>query len=455
MLKLNKILWTDGMFIHPQHFQQQDSYYENLLINYTDLHSAYNFGINMLEIDESYLKLNKILIRKAAGLFPNGILFSIDQNAPVTIDIPNNYSNKSVYLGLSLHNNYMLDNLISDQKSRKNPYIRYYGVEEELKDSCQTSRQVKSILTGKLNINLFLEDDDLEQLILLPIAKILDAHEGVNIDKAYIPPCLTVAGSSILMSYISKVKSLLNNYIYSASSALNVEDSSKQLGKVENLLLLQTISRFKYLFDLLSKEPKLKPYTLFKHIISLIGSLIVFSKNSSLFINTDYDHLDLANSFNSLMNVANILFHELTSLRAVQVAFNLDVLEGYSIYTANLNNVNFLETAEIIIGIECGNIPPKQDNEVFLRSIKISAIQDIKRIITRQVLGVNYKQITTLPVYVTYDDKTIYFKISKDTIFWQQLTKDKDIGLYLGDIQIKVNNVTLWAIPSLTSEMGK
>lgn len=447
MLKLNKVIWEDGMFIYPHNFQQQELYYESLLSNYHSLQPYYNFGITELEIDQACLKLNKILIKKCTGIFPNGIMFNIapSDTIPIVIDVPSHYVNKFVYLGLPLQNQYSLE----DQSGKKNRYIRYYGAEEEVVDMNANSGEKKMIILGKLNVNLFLEEEYLEPIILLPIAKILDANNGINIDKAYIPPCLQVTASDCLISFINSIRGLLNSYLNSNASFIGEETFTNQLNKTESLLILQTVSYFKYSFEIMAKDKKLTPYLLFQNVISLIASLTIFVKDAaSIPINTNYDHLDLANLFESYLSLINAIFFELNETRAVQVNLKL---EENGTYISKLANINSLDNTDLIVGIELEEKQSEADCNNIVRSMKISSVNDIKRIISLQVSGVICQRLTTLPPYVTYNDKTLYFKLTKDNSFWAQIINNRDIALHLGSKIAKVHNVRLWLIPYVKS----
>jgi type VI secretion system protein ImpJ len=60
----NKVAWLEGMFIRPQHFQQQDRYIEGALHQQQEQLHSYGWGITELEIDESALRLGNFVIRR-------------------------------------------------------------------------------------------------------------------------------------------------------------------------------------------------------------------------------------------------------------------------------------------------------------------------------------------------------------------------------------------------------
>jgi type VI secretion system protein ImpJ len=153
MTKANKVLWKDGMFMYPHHLQQQDHYYENLINHHQLLQPYPNWGILTLEIDETYFNLNKILLRRCSGILPNGMFFDIPNrdNFPTPIEIPKDYNNKLVYLGIPINHKQTLNHVRTEK-----PGFRYYG-EEELVNSSFEDEENQNIIINKLNLNFFLE----------------------------------------------------------------------------------------------------------------------------------------------------------------------------------------------------------------------------------------------------------------------------------------------------------
>ena len=53
----SKVIWSEGMFLNPQHFQQQERYFERYVDGRCRAMGAYNWGFQELELDEQLLKL--------------------------------------------------------------------------------------------------------------------------------------------------------------------------------------------------------------------------------------------------------------------------------------------------------------------------------------------------------------------------------------------------------------
>ena len=91
----NKVVWGEGLFLQPQHLQQQERYVERLIRTSTGGLVPFSYGLTRLEIDTDMLALGKFAIRSAAGIFPDGTPFSIpdDVDHPAPIDLPETLKN--------------------------------------------------------------------------------------------------------------------------------------------------------------------------------------------------------------------------------------------------------------------------------------------------------------------------------------------------------------------------
>ena len=56
----HKVIWQEGMLLRPQHFQQNDRYFEHQLKVRTQKLDSYAWGFFELEIDRQFLNMGKL-----------------------------------------------------------------------------------------------------------------------------------------------------------------------------------------------------------------------------------------------------------------------------------------------------------------------------------------------------------------------------------------------------------
>ena len=65
-----KVVWSEGLFLQPQHFQQQERYLESYIHN-TLPQQRFTWGFTELTLDTAELESGKLALRSAAGVFPD------------------------------------------------------------------------------------------------------------------------------------------------------------------------------------------------------------------------------------------------------------------------------------------------------------------------------------------------------------------------------------------------
>ena len=104
MAKRNRVIWGEGTFVRPQHFQQQQRHLDYLLSNQILSSAVYNYGLQSLEIDQELLNLGRISVLSAKGYLSDGTYFDVpSQDAyPNVLEIKanDNVQGQHVYLAL-------------------------------------------------------------------------------------------------------------------------------------------------------------------------------------------------------------------------------------------------------------------------------------------------------------------------------------------------------------------
>src|SRR4051794_38214680 len=79
MKEQHRVVWSEGMFLTPQHFQTQDQYFERLIdYRFTASHFA-NWGFTELSLDTEALSNGVFRIDAAKGIMPDGEPFEMPE----------------------------------------------------------------------------------------------------------------------------------------------------------------------------------------------------------------------------------------------------------------------------------------------------------------------------------------------------------------------------------------
>src|SRR4029450_8975783 len=77
MIHPRKPVWTEGLFMTPQHLQQGDSYHEALVQARTNALLTFPWGVVGVQFDERALSAGQLKLVKCHGFFPDGTPFFV------------------------------------------------------------------------------------------------------------------------------------------------------------------------------------------------------------------------------------------------------------------------------------------------------------------------------------------------------------------------------------------
>ena len=173
----NKVVWSEGMFLRPQHFQQQERSLLHHIDQKTTATQSYSWGVLELEIDQDLLAIGKFGLKKATGIFPDGSPFNLPDDSPLppVIDIASDCRDQIAYLSLPVSRH--AERQINDIGDEQNKTVRYDSHSAEVKDihSSHESESVE-VETGVLNCSIRLSSQELEAYTLVPIARLSLIH---------------------------------------------------------------------------------------------------------------------------------------------------------------------------------------------------------------------------------------------------------------------------------------
>ncbi|NMW25688.1 type VI secretion system baseplate subunit TssK, partial [Rhodanobacter denitrificans] len=81
----NKVVWSEGLFLRPQHLQQQERYLERFVELRAGNLRPYTWGFSELELETDLLAIGKLGIKRARGVFPDGTPFAMPGDDPLPL----------------------------------------------------------------------------------------------------------------------------------------------------------------------------------------------------------------------------------------------------------------------------------------------------------------------------------------------------------------------------------
>ncbi|RLJ22050.1 type VI secretion system baseplate subunit TssK [bacterium endosymbiont of Escarpia laminata] len=208
----NKIIWSEGMFLRPHHFQQHDRYLENLLESRCAPLRAYGWGIRELSIDQDLLTQGKLSVSHCKGVLPDGTPFDIpgEDTPPPILEIPENTHDTLIHLALPARRQGAVE---ADRNDIPEVLARYLPREQEVDDSNDGADTKALVQTGSLRLRLMLDGEDRSQFICMPLARIVELRADMNLllDEAFLPPALDCRAHRRLHGFLDELQGLLHH----------------------------------------------------------------------------------------------------------------------------------------------------------------------------------------------------------------------------------------------------
>ena len=438
----NKVIWSEGMFLRPQHFQQQDRYLEQLVEARTRSLGPYTWGVLELAIDSEPLAMGKLSLSRASAIFPDGtpMLAPEQQLLPDVLNVPVNTRDQEVFLCIPLKRPGSQDS-IRDQEDF--PQARFQTFNFDARNSASASAEVTRIQVGKLRTCLKLGSDDLSGYAAIGIARIRERQpeKPVELDREYISPLLNAESSSVIGAYIEEIRGLLDH----RGSALGHRlcDSGRSgSAEIADYLLLQVINRFEPLLKQLTAQPRLHPHTLYLELLQLAGELATFTAaNKRPPEIPQYAHDNLQHSYAGLFSA----LRQSLSTVLEQTAIPLDLVQRkFGIYVAPITDPSMFKTASFVMAVKA-DMPADLLRSRFPGQAKVAPVEAIRELISAQLPGLSLRPLPVAPRQIPYHAGFTYFELERSGELWQAMQRSGGFAVHLG-AEFPGLAMELWAI---------
>lgn len=446
----NKVVWHEGLFLEPQHFQQQERYFENLVHTKQTLENKHYWGFTELEIDTDLLPIGKINIKAAKGVFPDGTLFHLEQasNLPTAIDIPEGISNATIYLAIPNklafaeigENRSSSDN---NTETDKDSHYRFHSKTISIASNIDQINHESDIDVGVIACQLLIDPPNLNDYAYLPIAKILESRTNfqISLDKTFMPTWLDAHATPALSHYITEVHKLLHHRAEMLAARLTDSDQA-QTAEFIDYMILQLVNKYEPLFHYLCHARPLHPEKLFQILIQLMGEMATFTNNKRRPIEPPvYRHQFI---FETFKPVIKEIRHALTMvLEQNAIAIKLHD-KGRGLWVGEINDKQLITEASFVLAVYA-DMPMENIRSLVPNQLKISPVEIIESLVSRALPGVSVESLAVAPRQIPYQSSFCYFTIHKNHELWQRLTQSAGIAMHLGT-SIPGVKFELWAI---------
>src|SRR6185436_18998128 len=214
MIHPRKPVWTEGLFMTPQHLQQSDLYHEALVHARVHAVSAYDWGISGVQFDERALAAGQLKLVKCHGVFPDGTTFFVGDRGEDVVEarplegaFPAALESLDIFLAIP--NPRDNNSNIGLDPAKAGPAVRFLAQSTSVPD-VNTGRNETAITWARGNLRLLFGTEPRDAFQTVRIAQLVRDRTGaIVIKKNYIPSVLHIGASEHLMSGMRRILSAL------------------------------------------------------------------------------------------------------------------------------------------------------------------------------------------------------------------------------------------------------
>ena len=438
----NKIVWSEGLFLRPQHFQQHDRYLEHFVESRCSRLRTYAWGFTDLKIDRDLLTVGKLAITSAAGVFPDGTPFNIpeDDEPPAPLDIGEDVRDSLAYLALPTRRPGTVE---IDGGGGDGGLARYVIRDFEARDTTSVTEGAAVMQVGSLQLRLLLERDQRDEYACLGVAHIVEsrADKNVTIDDSYMPSVLDCQTAQPLAAFISELQGLMHHRAEELSGRVTVSGTGGA-AEIGSFLMLQSLNRYEPLVAHLGAVSGFHPEELYRLLTQMTGEMATFFAEGKRPKDLPrYRHHDLRASFAPVISILREYLQSELVERAVPIPLKE---KRFGIRVAAIADRSLLESAEFVLAVSA-SMPTEQLQVRFPAQIKIGSVDKIRDLVNLQLPGIGLRPLPVAPRQIPFHSGYNYFELDRSGEYWQELKNVGSMAMHIGG-DFPSLKLELWAI---------
>jgi len=442
-----KLLWGEGLFLRPQHFQQQDAYHEARVFESIRAIQPYNWGVRSARFDADALSNKSLRLAELSLVFPDGTLYTAPQAdelpEPVSLDtLPDGVSEFLFYLAL-----HPLRETGNNEFEPTNGGFGSRYASKQLPVADQFTDAATANLTFlKTRVKLIGHNEPRAQLIAVPIARVKrTAASGFELDESFVPPSLAIEASPVLHQCLRQLIDALQAKV-SALYGFHREPTKNIIefrsGDIASFWLLHTANAAVASLVHLLQHASLHPERLFHELLRLAGQLMTFSKRYALTDLPAYRHDDPGPAFETLDTIVRDLLETVISTRHFAIALE-EVRPSFHI--GRLDSGKIDEKTSFYIAVSADMAPVELVEAVPAR-FKVGAPDDVDKLVLSAMPGVKLVYTPQVPPAVPVRPGACYFSLEARGTLYERMLQAQSAMIYapsgINDLKLELIAVT-------------
>ncbi|QNI33791.1 type VI secretion system baseplate subunit TssK [Alloacidobacterium dinghuense] len=433
---LSRVVWSEGMYLGPHHFQTQSRYFEDSIAFLVASLWHEPWGFLHFELDQKAIRNGSAVVLHASGVFPDGLTFELPNSDPppaarnLAEVFPSTDAALPLYLAVPTRKDNGFDCDLKDVASG----TRYARMQRVLRDETNGIDE-REIELGRKNIRVLTEAELTPEMQSIPIARVLrDGRGHLIYDEEFIPTCLRASASEPLMLLFKRLIETIGE------KSATIARSARRHGRFEAGTSALDVANYWFLHALHNAIPPLQhlsatkhahPEELFVELSRLAGALCTFAVDSDPRTLPSYDHRDPGPGFQALD--AHIKRHLEIVVPSNTVTLKFDPTEPY-IQEADVVDERCLRRARWVLGVR-SSLGESALLNMVPRLVKVCSARFVPELVKRALPGMTLTHLPVPPTAIRAEADMQYFVVETAGPCWEHILQTRKVGVYIpGDL---------------------
>ena len=427
-----RVIWSEGLLMTPQHMQQLDRFHEGRLNARLDAIDRDSWGVLACDLDMPALESGMIAIRHFEGVLPDGTPIAFDAasreappSRPVEGHLAAHQAVLEVFIGVARTHEARNNVGVS-----KGGLTRYYA-ESDLTHDRYGEAQPQEVDLAYANVRLLFGDEPREDFSAIKVAEIQRAADGrLVLADDYIVPCLRASASPVLSR-------LLDGLLTSMSARRTAQletvrqqaDSTVEFtaADVTRYLLLATVNSYLPILRHVVVAGDLSAKETYLLLCQLTGQLSTFSTQFDPNDLPRFVYEDLRSTFGTIFGALNGLLKATLAKRYVAIPL---ASRGDAMHIGEIQDERFLQCSQFVVGVE-SSVAESEVASVLPRVAKLASAADINSLLAAATSGVELQATMKPPPQIPTRAGMTYFVIRSESTYWRNILVERRLAMYL------------------------
>ena len=438
MKNLSRVVWSEGMYLGPHHFQVQSRYFEDSIQFAASALWFEGYGLVGCGLDAEALRNGTLSVLHARGILADGLTFHMPECDPLPparniADLfPPTREKVTVLLAIPERQQNGVNCTLPGSPAVSS--VRYTAESRPAYDET-TGRDEKPVSFGRKNLVLLLETEIPEGDVGLPIARIQRDGSGHFIfDPDFIPPCTQIGASERLMQILRRLIGILDEKSAAMSSeggAAGRTWAEYSTRDIAQFWLLHTVNSALAPLRQMFAVRRIHPEELYVEMLRLGGALCTFTIDSHPRELPLYNHMALDECFGALDHHIRVNLETVVPTNAVLIP--LRKTADY-FYEGDVTDQRCLDRSRWVFSIRAA----LGEVDLIARTpqlIKLCSKLFVPRLVERALPGMALTHLPVPPSAIAARVDAQYFSVSRGGPCWDHIVQTRQVGVYVpGDL---------------------